>query len=54
MHFMESPHSQNTASPRREEEERKREHVVISISNKTPQTINEKENPWQNKLPLGV
>jgi hypothetical protein len=32
MHFLESPDSQNTASPRREKEERKREHVVISMS----------------------
>jgi hypothetical protein len=42
--YQESPHSENTASPRSEKVERKREHVFIriSISNKTPQTINEK------------
>jgi hypothetical protein len=39
----ESPHSENTASPCSKKEEREREHVFrrISISNKTPQTINE-------------
>jgi hypothetical protein len=44
----ESPYSENTTSRPSEIEEREREHVFIriSISNKTPQTINEKENPW--------
>jgi hypothetical protein len=52
----ESPQSENT--------EREREHVFIriSISNKTPQTINEREllglspwyGQWQNNLPIGV
>jgi hypothetical protein len=50
--YQESPHSENTASPRSEKEERKREHVIIRISilNKTPQTINENENPWDYHL----
>jgi hypothetical protein len=50
--YQESPHSKNTASPRCEKEERKREHVFIriSISNKTPQTINEKEKPWGYRI----
>ncbi len=32
MHILESPDSQNTASTRRERGERKRDHVVISMS----------------------
>jgi hypothetical protein len=63
--FQESPHSENTAFPHSEKEEREREHVFtrILISNKTPQTINENKEPlgippwngqWQNNLPLGV
>jgi hypothetical protein len=50
--YQESPHSENTASPRSERVDRKREHAFIrkSISNKTPQTINEKENPWSYRL----
>jgi hypothetical protein len=46
--YQKSPHLENTASPRSEKEERKKEHMFIRIliSNKTPQTINEKENPW--------
>jgi hypothetical protein len=45
--YQESPHSENTASPRSEKEKRERELVFIRIliSNKKPQTINEKENP---------
>jgi hypothetical protein len=31
MHNQESPHSENTASPRSEKEEREREHVYIRI-----------------------
>jgi hypothetical protein len=44
--YQELPHSENTASPCSEKEERERKHVHIRIliSNKTPQT-NEKENP---------
>jgi hypothetical protein len=40
------PHPENTAFPRSQNIEKKREHEFIrrSISNKTPQTINEKEN----------
>jgi hypothetical protein len=50
--YQESPHSENTASPRIERVESKREHVFIriSISNKTPQIINENENPWGYRL----
>jgi hypothetical protein len=50
--YQESPHSENTASPRSLEVERKREHgfIRISISNKEPQTINENENPWGYRL----
>jgi hypothetical protein len=50
--YQESSHSENTASPRSERVERKREQVFIkiSISNQTPQTINEKENPWGYSL----
>jgi hypothetical protein len=50
--YQESPHSENTASPRSEKEKREREHVFIRIliSNKTPQTINEKETPWGYRL----
>jgi hypothetical protein len=45
--YQELPHSENTTSPRSEEEEREREHVYIRIiiSKRTPQTIYEKENP---------
>jgi hypothetical protein len=46
-------HTQKTQPPSRsEEEEREREHVYIRIliSNKTPQTINEQENPWGYRL----
>jgi hypothetical protein len=32
MHILESPDSQNTASTRRERGERKKDHVVISMS----------------------
>jgi hypothetical protein len=41
-----SPHSENTASPRSENEKTGRGHVFITIliSSKTPQTMNEKEN----------
>jgi hypothetical protein len=37
--YQESPHPENTASPRSEKEVREREHVFIRIlmSNKTPQ-----------------
>jgi hypothetical protein len=62
--YQESPHSENTAFPRSEKEDRKREHVFIriSISKKTPQTINEIKplglppwnGQWQNNLPLGL
>ncbi len=50
--YQESPHSENTAFPRSEKEEREREHVFVRIliSNTTPQTINEKENPWGYRL----
>jgi hypothetical protein len=46
--YQESPNSENTASPSSQTVERKREHgfIRISISNKTPQTINEKEDLW--------
>jgi hypothetical protein len=54
--FQESPHSENTAFPRSEKEERGREHVFtrILISNKTPQTINENKEhlglpPWNDQ-----
>jgi hypothetical protein len=48
----ESTHSENKASPRSQNEEKKREHelIRISISNKTPQAINEKENLWGYRL----
>jgi hypothetical protein len=44
--YQESPHSENTASRSSEKEEKKRKQVFIriSVSNKTPQTLNEKEN----------
>jgi hypothetical protein len=50
--YQESPHSENTACPRSKKEERERERVFIRllISNKTPQTINEKENSWRYRL----
>jgi hypothetical protein len=43
--YQESPHSENTDSPRGQMVERKRGHVFtrVSISNKSPQIINEKE-----------
>jgi hypothetical protein len=46
--YQESQHSENTASPRSEKEEREREHASTRTPtpNKTPQTINEKENDW--------
>jgi hypothetical protein len=45
--YQESPHSENTASPRSEKEEEKRACVYKNINFKrTPQTINKKENPW--------
>jgi hypothetical protein len=42
----------NTASPRSQKVERKREHKFIRVlmSNKTPQTINEKENHWGYRI----
>ncbi len=50
--YQEWPHSELKASPCSGKVERKREHVFIriSISNKTPQTINEKGNPWGSRL----
>jgi hypothetical protein len=48
--YQELPHSENTASPRREKEERERVYIRILISKRTPQTINEKENPWGYRL----
>jgi hypothetical protein len=47
-----SPYSENKASPRSEKVERKTEHVFIGIPilNKTPQKINENENPWRYRL----
>jgi hypothetical protein len=48
--YQESPHSENTASPR-SEKEGKRACVYKNINFKrTPQTINEKENPWGYRL----
>ncbi len=46
--YQELPHSENTASPRSEKRrEGKRACVYQNINFKrTPQTINEKENPW--------
>jgi hypothetical protein len=46
--YQELLHSENIASPRCQTIERKRGHgfIRIPISNKTPQTINEKENLW--------
>jgi hypothetical protein len=63
MHIRNS-HKQKTQPPHAAKKLRKREHVFlrISISNKTPQTINEKREPlglprwngqWQNNLPVG-
>jgi hypothetical protein len=53
--YQELPHPENIASPRSYKEGRKREHVFIriSISNTTPQTINEREPlgllPWNGQ-----
>ncbi len=50
--YHESPFSVNTASSSSQKVDRKREHgfIRIPISNKTPQTINEEENPWGYRL----
>jgi hypothetical protein len=48
-------HTRKTQPPHAaKKEEREREHIFIriSISNKTPQTINEKENHWVYRLIL--
>jgi hypothetical protein len=57
--YQEPPHPENTAFPRSQNVERNREHgfIRISISKKTPQTINENREPlglppWKNNLPL--
>jgi hypothetical protein len=46
------PHPENKASPSNQKVDRKREQGFIrrTISNKTPKTINEKENPGVTAL----
>jgi hypothetical protein len=51
--YQELPHSEDTASPHSQEEDKERENMV-SISKQTPQTINKTENPRVTTLERSV